>query len=211
MSTLDLEEQEQLAALKAGWQRYGNLLVGLLTLALLAFAAWNGWQWYQRSQSVQAASFYESLQKAARANDVKAARDSAGAILEQFPRTAYAPLAALVAAKVNFQAGDLKTAQIQLQWAIDNARSDELKSIARLRLAAVLVDQGSLDVALKVIDIKAASGFESLYGSMRGDLLLAQKRIPEAKAAYMAALGQVDKRDRALRDHIQLKLDALGA
>lgn len=211
MSTLDLEEQEQLAALKAWWQRYGNLLVSILTIALLALAAWNGWQWYQQSQSVRAASLYENLQKAARANDAKAARDSAGAILEQFPRTAYATLAALVAAKVNFQAGDLKTAQAQLQWVVDHARSEEMKAIARLRLAAVLVDQGAPDDALKIIDVKPAAGFDSLYGLMRGDLFVAQKRISEAKAAYAAALGQADKRDRALRDYIQFKLDALGA
>ena len=210
MSTLDFEEQEQLAALKAWWQRYGNLLVSVLTIALLALAAWNGWQWYQQSQSVQAAALYENLQKAARANDAKAARDSAGAILEQFPRTAYAPLAALVAAKVNFHGGDLKTAQAQLQWVIDNSRSEELKAVARLRLAAVLLDQGIFEEALKVIDVKPAAGFESLYGSMRGDVFLTQKRIQEAKAAYQGALSKVDKRDRALRDHIQLKLDSLG-
>lgn len=211
MSTLDLEEQEQLAALKAWWQRYGNLLVTVITLALLALAGWNGWQWYQQSQSIQAASLYENLQKAARTNDAKAARDSAGAILEQYPRTAYASLAALVAAKVNFQAGDLKTAQAQLQWAVDNGRSDELKAIARLRLAAVLIDQGAFDEALKAIEPKPSAGFESLYEVMRGDIYVSQKRLPEAKTAYQAALSRADKRDRGLRDHIQLKLDALGA
>ena len=182
-----------------------------MTLTLLGFAAWNGWHWYQQSQSVQAASLYENLQKASRTNDAKAARDSAGAILEQFPSTAYAPLAALVAAKVNFQAGDLKTAQVQLQWVIDNARSDELKAIGRLRLAAVLIDQGSFDEALKVIDAKPAAGFESLFASMRGDLYASQKRFSDAKTAYLAALGKVDKRDRQLRDYIQIKLDALGS
>lgn len=210
MSTLDLEEQEQLAALKAWWQRYGNLLVSVVTLALLVLAAWNGWQWYQQSQSFQAAALYENLQKASRSNDAKAARDSAGAILEQFPRTAYAPLAALVAAKINFQAGDLKSAQAQLKWVIDNARSDELKAVARLRLAAVLVDQGSFDDALKVIEPKPSAGFDSLYESLRGDIFASQNRFPEAKTAYQAALTKVDKRDRGLRDHIQLKLDALG-
>jgi len=71
--------------------------------------------WYQRSQSAQAAVLYDTLQKAARANDLKATRETAGAILENFPRSAYAPLAALVSAKVHFQAGDLKTARAQLQ------------------------------------------------------------------------------------------------
>src|ERR1700675_3139342 len=99
MSTYDLEEQEQLAALKAWWKENGGKVAGAATLVLAAIAAWNAWTWYQRTQSAQAAVLYDTLQKAARGNDVKAARDAAGAILENFPRTAYAPLAALVSAK----------------------------------------------------------------------------------------------------------------
>lgn len=211
MSTYDLEEQEQLAALKAWWQRFGNLVVTAITLGLLGFAAWNAWQWYQASQSMQAASLYENLQKAARLNDAKSARDSAGAILEQFPRTAYAPLAALVAAKVNFQAGDLKTAKAQLQWVADNAKSDELKAIARLRLAGVLLDDGAPDEALKILEVKPAAGFESLYASLRGDVFSMQNKMAEAKTAYQTALDKADKRDRALREQLRLKLESLGA
>ena len=211
MSTLDLEEQEQLAALKAWWQRYGNLLVTALTVILLGVAAWNGWHWYQHSQSVQAAALYENLQKASRSGDIKAAKDAAGAIVEQFPRTAYAPLAALLVAKVNFQSGDLKSARIQFQWVVDNAKSDELKSLARLRLAAVMIDLGEADAALKLVEARAPSGFEGLFLSMKGDVLVSQKRIADAKVAYQNAMEKVDKRDRGLRELIRLKIEALGA
>ena len=95
MSTYDLEEQEQLATLKAWWKDNGGLVVTGLAIILVLISAWNGWNWYQRSQSASAATMYEQLQHAARTNDVKAVRDTAGAILEQYPRTAYAPLAAL--------------------------------------------------------------------------------------------------------------------
>ncbi len=211
MSTYDLEEQEQLAALKAWWQQYGNLIVTAITLVLVGFAAWNAWHWYQQSQATQAASLYENLQKAARLNDAKSVRDSAGAILEQYPRTAYAPLAALVAAKVNFQAGDLKTAKAQLQWVVEKAKTDELKAVARLRLAGVLLDEGGSEDALKALDGKPATGFESLFGSLRGDIFVTQKKPAEARAAYQAALEKADKRDRSIREQIQLKLDALGS
>ena len=116
MSALDLEEQEQLASLKAWWNQYGNMVTLAATLALLAVAAWYGWNGYRQSRSQEAAALYETLQKASRANDVKAARDAAGTILEKYSSTVYGPLAALVSAKLHFQSGDLKTAKAQLAW-----------------------------------------------------------------------------------------------
>ncbi len=208
MSTYDLEEQEQLAALKAWWkENSGAILLGA-TLVLSAIAAWNGWTWYQRSQSAQAAVLYDTLQKAARANDLKATRETAGAILENFPRSAYAPLAALVSAKVQFQAGDLKTARAQLQWAIEHAGSDEIRAIATLRLASVLLDDNEPDAALKILEAKPHPGFEALYASQRGDILATQKKRSEARAAYKAALEKAEA--GALRDALRLKLEALG-
>ena len=208
MSTYDLEEQEQLAALKAWWKEHGGAIALGATLVLAAIAAWNGWMWYQRSQSAQAAVLYDTLQKAARANDLKTTQETAGAILENFPRSAYAPLAALVSAKVKFQAGDLKTARAQLQWVIERARSDEIRSIATLRLASVLLDDNEPDAALKILEAKPHPGFEALYASQRGDILATQKRRSEARASYKAALEKAEA--GALRDTLRLKFEALG-
>ncbi len=208
MATYDLEEQEQLAAFKAWWKEHGGAIVLGAILALAAIAAWNGWTWYQRSQAAQAAVLYDTLQKAARASDLKATRDTAGAILENFPRTAYAPLAALVSAKVQFQAGDLKTARAQLQWVIEHAKSDEIRSIAALRLASVLLDDNEPDAALKVLEARPHPGFEALYASQRGDILATQNKRSEARAAYKAALEKAEP--GTLRETLRLKFEALG-
>jgi len=208
MATYDLEEQEQLAALKAWWNEHGGAIILGATLVLAAVGAWNAWTWYQRSQSAQAAVLYDTLQKASRANDLKTTRETAGAILENFPRSAYAPLAALVSAKVQFQAGDLKTARAQLQWVIEHARSDEIRSIAALRLASVLLDDNEPDAALKILEAKPHPGFEALYASQRGDILATQKKRSEARAAYKTALERAGA--GPLRDALRLKLDALG-
>ena len=210
MSTYDLEEQEQLAALKSWWKQFGHLVSSVLTLVLLAFSAWTGWNYYQGSQAAQAGVLYEQLQKAARVSDTKAARDAAGAILEGFPRTSYAGLAALLSARVHFQAGDLKTARAQLQWAVDNARGEGVKDAARLRLANVLLDEGALDEAGKLLVAKPAPGFEALFDIARGDVFVAQKKSVEARTAYKSALERSDKLDSSLRELVQLKLDALG-
>lgn len=208
MSTYDLEEQEQLAALKAWWKEHGGGVALVAVLVAAAVAAWNGWVWYQRSQAAQAAALYETLQKAARANDLKATQDTAGSILENYPRSAYAPLAALVSAKVQFQAGDLKTARAQLQWVIEHAKSDEIRSIASLRLASVLLDDKEPDAALKALEAKPHPGFEALYAAQRGDILMVQKKREEARAAYRAALEKAEP--GPLREGLRLKLEALG-
>jgi predicted negative regulator of RcsB-dependent stress response len=210
MSTYDLEEQEQLAALKAWWKDHGGAIMLGAALALAVIGAWNAWTWYQRSQSAQAALLYESLQNAARASDLKATQELAGDILEKFPRTAYAPLAALISAKAQFQAGDGKTARAQLEWVVEHARNDGIRSIARLRLASVLLDEQQYDSALKVLDAKPAPSFDALFISLRGDIFLAAKKLPEARAAYKAALEKAQAGDGGLRDVLRLKLDALG-
>ncbi|MSQ70618.1 MAG: tetratricopeptide repeat protein [Betaproteobacteria bacterium] len=210
MATYDLEEQEQLAELKAWWKQYGNLVFALVIAALLVLAAWNGWRWHQRSQAAEAGMYFDTVQKAARANDLKALRDAAGTILEKFPGTAFAPLAALVSARAHFQSGDLKTTRAQLQWAVDHAKHDEVRWIARLRLASASIDDGAFDEALKVLDPPPAKGFESLVPAMRGDIFAAQNKPVEAVAAYKSALEKAETGDTALRESIKFKLDALG-
>jgi predicted negative regulator of RcsB-dependent stress response len=208
MAAYDLQEQEQLAELKAWWKQYGNLVLGTITAVLLAYAGWNGWTWYQRSQSLEAAAVYETLLQASRMGDTKAAGDAAGTILEKYSGTAYAPLAALVSAKAHYQAGNLKTARAQLQWVIDKAPREEVQAVARLRLAVVLLDENAHDEALKLVDAKPAAGFEALFSSMRGDILLAQKNPADARSAYKAAIEKAS--EPALREALRLKLDALG-
>ena len=68
-TNLDLQEQEQLDELKAFWKQYGNLVTWALILALGAFAACNGWNWYQRDQATKAGAMFDELERAAQAND----------------------------------------------------------------------------------------------------------------------------------------------
>lgn len=210
MSTYDLEEQEQIATLKSWWKEHGNLVLGAVTVALAVFAAWNGWKWHVRTQAVQAAALYETLQKAARVGDAKSARDAAGTILEKYSSTTYAPLAALISAKVSYQTGDPKTAKAQLQWVVQNAKSEELRAVARLRLASVLLDENAYDDALKTLESKPSSAFDALTLSLKGDILVAQKKTAEARSAYRSALEKIDPKDLSMRESLRLKLDTLG-
>jgi predicted negative regulator of RcsB-dependent stress response len=211
MSSYDLEEQEQLAKLKAFWNDNGTAIMAAVTAVLVALAGWRLWGWYQVSQATQASAIYSELQKAAGAADQKRVRELAGTLLESHPRSIYASFAALVSAKAHFEAGDLKTARAQLQWVIDKAADPEVRAVARLRLAAVLLDEKAYDEALAVLAAKdQPAAFGALFDEARGDVLRAQGKPAEARAAYQAALGKLASGDAPGRELIQLKLDAVG-
>jgi predicted negative regulator of RcsB-dependent stress response len=205
----DLEEQEQLAELKAWWNKYGNLVTWVLIAALAAYAAWNGWNYYQRSQAVQASQLYEEMQKAIAAKDTVKVQRAATDIVEKFGRTAYAQMAALAAAKTAFDAGDLKTAKAQLQWVIDHGNDDEYQAIAKIRLAGVLLDEKAYGEGLKVLAGDFPAPFVGAAADRKGDILVAQNKLEEARSAYQTALDKTDQKNPG-RQLIQLKLDAIG-
>ncbi len=62
-------------------------------------------------------------------------------------------------------------AKQQLQWVVDHAGEDELKAIARFRLAQALLDEKNYDEALKTIDVKTDDAFVAIYADLRGDIL----------------------------------------
>ena len=204
----DLEEQEQLAALKAWWARWGNLVLGAITLVLLAIAGWNGWNWYQREQAAKAGALYAELEKASKMNNTNVVKDSTKILLERFGRTVYAPLAAFHAARLNHEANELTAAQENLQWVIDKSGRPEFVAIARHRLAAVLLDAKQYDAALKLVEGDVPAEHAVAYADRRGDILFAQGKVGDARAAWQKALEVADAQN-PLRGLIQFKLDAL--
>ncbi len=205
----DLEEQEQIENLKAFWKRWGNLLMTALTVVLLAVAGWRGWGWYQAQQSAEAAQAYDALRAAVAVKDVAKVRESAGTIFDRYGSTAYAQMAALLAARAYADGGDAKAARIPLQWAIDHARDEEYRHVARVRLAGLMLDDKAYDQALSLLSVQAPERYQGLYADRRGDVLVAQDKKPEARQAYKQALDKLGS-SSPLRGLVQLKLDALG-
>jgi predicted negative regulator of RcsB-dependent stress response len=205
----DLEEQEQLASIKAWWNTYGNLVTWILIAVLGAFAAWNGWKYYQRSQALQAGQLYEELQKGVTAKDNALVQRAATDMETRFSRTTYAQMAALTAAKSAVDANDMAAAKAQLQWIIGSAGEEEYKAIARIRLAGLLLDEKAYDEGLKLVSGEFPAQFAALASDRRGDILVAQNKLDEARAAYKTALDKTDDKNPG-RQLIQLKLDAIG-
>ena len=222
MATYDLEEQEQLAEIKAWWKQYGNLVTNILLAAVIAVAGWQGWNWYQRNQAGQATMVFSALQGAVQSNDTQKIKAASGELVENFGSSKYASLGALTAAKALFEAGDVKTAQLQLQWLAEHGEN-ELRDLARLRLAGILIDEKTYDQALKQLEGSVSTGFEARFADTRGDVLLAQGNKSDALQAYQEAVNALDEPNAAsgstarpsqsnavYREILQQKIDALG-
>ncbi|MGH8716198.1 MAG: tetratricopeptide repeat protein [Burkholderiales bacterium] len=205
----DLQEQEQIDELKDWWKKNGRVVILTIITFVVAAAGVQAWRYYQQSQAQQAAELYGALQQLVPENNAKKIRETSAIIIERFSSTAYAPRAALIAAKINYQAGDAQSAKAQLQWVIDHAAEDELQDIARLRLAGMLVDEKNYAQALQLLEAKHNLSYDAFYLDLKGDVLVAQGKFAEARSAYQAALSKADKKS-TYRDLIQIKLDALG-
>ena len=219
MAAYDLEEQEQLDELKTWWKMYGNLVTGILVAVAAVAVAWQGWNWWQRQQSAQASALFSGLQTAAAQQDAKRARELAGELIDKYSATAYAGMGALLAARMQVDAGDAKNARVQLAWAAEHAKDTALRELARLRLAALLLDEKAYDEALKQLAAEPVAPFAPRFAELRGDVFAAQGKTAEARDAYDAALtkfevlakGDETRQRGGYSEVVQAKRDSLGA
>lgn len=126
---LDLEEQEQLDAVKQFWTRYGNLISGLLVAGLLAYAGWTGWNWWQQEQATQAGAMFDELDKAAEAADADKVAQVFGDLKARYPKTAFAQQGGLLAAKTQVAKGQTEAALATLEWVGANATEVEYRPL----------------------------------------------------------------------------------
>lgn len=206
---LDLEEQEQLDQLKAFWAQYGNLITWVLIAVLAAFAGWNGYQRWLSSQAVQAAGLYEELDRVVKARE----SDKIGRVFsdmkDKFGGTVFAQQAGLLAAKAFYESGKVDDAKTALAWVADKSSDESYQSIARLRLASVLVEGKAFDEALAQLAKPFPADFSALVADRKGDIFMLQGKKAEAKAEFEKAFKGFDSTTE-YRRLVEVKLNALG-
>ena len=191
MAVYDLEEQEQIAALRGWWRQYGGWATGLLLAIAMGWLGWYGWQTYQKTQNAEASRIFLVLQQASAQQNTSQVKQAAGELVNQYPRSQFAALGALLAATTLEAAGDPKSAEAQLVWVADNGK-DAVRGVARLRLAGIQMDQKDYDAALKTLSETAPAGFAARFDAARGDVYVAQGKLTEARASYDAALKNLE-------------------
>jgi predicted negative regulator of RcsB-dependent stress response len=209
MSTLDLQEQEQVDALKNWWKENGKWVIGAAVIALLGFSGVQFWKNHQAQQAGEAAKLFAEVMKQTVSNDPKRVNDAVAALVDKFGSSAYAPRAQLVAVQANLQVKDIARAKTQLQWIVEHAAEISLQDTARLKLGSILLDEKKYDEALTQLNAAHPEAFTGLYADLKGDVLSAQGKTEEAKAAYKEALDKIEPKSM-YRNLVQLKLDGLG-
>ncbi len=207
MSRYSLEEQEQLASLKAFWSKYGNFILTVLILVFGAFALNNGWKWWQGRQANESVVVYERLDAAIKQGDLELMGQIQNTLTENHGGSPYAQRGALLVAKAYFDKGQLNEAKSALQWAVDEAKLDEYSATARLMLSAVLIEQSEFDAAKETLS-KVPTGFEGMFHDRLGDLALVQKDVAAARKEYELALSTIQA-DSPWKQVIERKISAL--
>jgi predicted negative regulator of RcsB-dependent stress response len=207
----DLEEQEKFDAIKAWWGRYGMLVVTLAAVVALIWGSVWSWKAYQTHRANQAMGYFEALEDAARLGGPDSAvriKMAAATLRSEYPTTGYAARGALVAAQALQAQNDAQGAREQLEWLAQAPNHLVLQPIARLHLAALLLDQKQYEAALAQLE-NAPAAFGPLFADRRGDVLQAQGQEEQARAAWESAIKGLPA-DDAFAQIIQLKIDALN-
>ena len=213
---LDLEEQEHLDNIKDFWKKYGKLLTSLLTAILLVYATYSGWQWWKSNQAMEASKLYSTMMNAVAKGDKEQTYRATDDLQNQFGHTSYAAMSSLIAAKIASEAGDGAKAMTYLRWVSTKAADSAYAAVAKMRLAAQLIEQGgeaALAEADQLLKEKPVSGFEALWLERRGDWYLSQQKIAEARTSYQAAwklMLQAKELPDESRRLLKVKLDAVG-
>ena len=204
----DFEEQERIAELKAWWEDNRVFVFAAIAAAIIGFGAWQGWKFWQVRQDEDAAGLYQPVTESMQTGDAKKVDAAAKKLIDGYPDSFYASQAALIAAKFAFEAGNLDEARKHLEWTMQKGAQAH-RGVARMRLALVLTEQKKYDEALKALDGNQEPGFVALAADIRGDVMLAQGRLDEARAAYRLAIEKSEARN-PVKNTAQVKLNALG-
>jgi predicted negative regulator of RcsB-dependent stress response len=119
-------------------------------------------------------------------------RQAADGLIKEFPTSPYADQAQLVLARLSVDNGKLADAIAPLTQVMSSSKDSELRHIARLRLARVVIAEGKPDDAIKTLAEDTWGAFAGQAHEVRGDAFYAKHDVQGAMKEYQAALGAGD-------------------
>lgn len=206
----DAVEQEQVDSLKRFWAENGKSLIGGVLVVLVAFFGYQSWMANKNSAAEAASAEYMSMIDSLSASRLEAASEYGSRIIGSYADTAYAPLSALVMARIKLEQGDSVTARAHLNWAISHSDMPEIQNIARIRLAALLLDDGLADQALATLEKVKASYVASRRDEVLGDIYVSLNQTDKAQKAYKDALAILADEGSQRSSFLQMKLDDIA-
>jgi predicted negative regulator of RcsB-dependent stress response len=206
---IHLHEDEELEKLKEWWRNYGVALIVGAVIGLGGLFGYRYWTHHLELRAAAASALYDEVVYNLHQGKPDAAAQLGGKVMQKYKSTPYAPLTALLLAKSSYEKGDDASAERQLRWAMDHAGQKAVEHTARLRLARLLLAEGKLDAASKLVQgVKDTGGYGSSYAELRGDLYRAKGDLAKARTAYTKALGE--DRGGKYSEVLRMKLANLG-
>lgn len=202
-------DDEQIEEIKQWWKKYRAPIISGIVIGVVALGGSRAWISHQENQARSASAEYAQLQNELMAGNDDAVNRRGDHLIDNYARTSYAALAALILAKQHVEQGDLAAAATRLQWVVDNARTPELVHVARLRLGRVIAAEGRAQQALALLEGVDAGEFAASYEELKGDLYAETGQRDRARAAYRNAIAALEFGAGA--EIVQMKLDELGA
>lgn len=192
---------------KSLWQQHGKWVITLFVLFLFTYGGMQFYAHYQSKRALKASIVYDKLLSLSQQSDKAEAIQTATTLVAQYPKTPYAPLAALLLAKFSFEAHNLEETTTHLNFAIK--AEGPAQPIARVRLARVLIDQNKPEEALALLTEKQVpKGFVLMFEETKGDIYLMQNDKVKARMAYQTAIEAAEPGVPITR--LQLKQADLG-
>lgn len=206
---LDLEEQEQLDQIKHFWKQYGNAITWVIIVVLGAFASWNFYNYWQRSQAQQAAALFDEVDRAVQAADAARMDRVFSDMKDKFSSTVYAQQSGLLVARQYISLGKPDAAKAALGWVAEKSSDAGYQALARLRLASIAIESRNYDEALNLLNLAYPASFDALVADRKGDVFVLQGDKAKATAEYQKAHRLFDPRTE-YRRLVEVKLNALG-
>lgn len=181
-------DEEQLESLKEWWKTYGKMTVIAVIVAAIASFGWRYWQQSRMIEGNRASEIYEQILIAQHLNQPKRAEQFALVLFKNYSNSPYAKLGQLLVAKSEVQSGQLEDAKQKLLWVMQESSSSQIRQVARLRIARILIAQKKYEDALTLLNTVDNESYLGAVAALKGDIYSAQQKTDLAKKQYEQAL-----------------------
>jgi predicted negative regulator of RcsB-dependent stress response len=205
-----LTDQQQAEKVRSWVRENGIFLVAGLALGLGGLFGWNQWRLYQERQAEEASALYETFLQSVRANQVEQAESGMAVLATEHGSSPYTDQARLAMARLYLDQGKPEPAAEALRKVVAIGVSPEIRNIARVRLARLLIYQEKYDEALKTLGDPGSKAFAPAFHDVRGDVYYAMGKLAEARSEYEQALNSEISAQVIERNYLEAKLDDIG-
>ena len=199
------ESKEMLAE---WWHDNGKYLIAGAILGIMAIGGWKGWGYYTETRALGAAMQYEEIIDYIALEDAQEATQILNTLRDKYAATTYSAFASFAMAKFKIDQGQLEEAVVDLRWVTEHAQYEELRSLAWVRLARVLLELGQTEEANEIVlTYTFPRGIEELAAEVYGDYSVRQGNYEQAREAYQNAISTSMVDDY---NFIMMKVEELG-